>query len=343
MENIDNTTCILDKGVNVVIFRYIAISLLYASYITVNLFLIIGITAVPKLRQRPGNWFLICMAICFLIPNITFVDFHVQPRIGLPVYSPGPYTCEVIIFFCFLSIYSNPFCVLLVTIDRYVSIVKSSGSEPGFCKKTGIICIAGTLILVIILMVLAFLKLGLGYSHADGHCSLIDTYVAVSHIVVYHTTYLLTVGFLMPFILLMTFILIILTIIYWCKSTSPEVGKAALPVVVANTIYVIVTLLHEIIALSGPPIAAVGYIHSACGIVVPLLWVTLSQEFRKLYMNTRCPCCHTKIENEPEIDSLEPGEHAQAKDTEDLLQDCTADEKLEMVHHTTEEKLLSEV
>lgn len=264
---------------------------LYAIFTAANLMLIIAIVTKPELRSCPSNWLLINIATCFLMEGFLFVT-STYNELHLFQWWFVHGLCEGIYIIWHITALTTPLSVLLLTIDKLISIIKSSGTEPGFSKGVAILSTVGVVVFAIIIMAVASFGLGDGFIYYHGgQCMLSLGFFGL---------YVINILFLI--VLLTIFILTILVAVFWCKAKLAEVGKAALPLVVANLFYIILVLpygigilchnhIGQLTSWTAHIFTILRYQSAASGIIVPLMWLVCLRELRQSYREICCPCC----------------------------------------------------
>ena len=286
-----------------------AVLLVYVIYATVNLLLIISILAKPEIRGNQGNWLLINMCICMLLEAILSVSSLTHKDASLPHWLEVYGLCEFVYMLFFFVSYVIPCAVLLVTIDRFVSIVSFSGTKPGLSKNAVIGSIIGSDILILLVYCIMAFALDGGYYYPTQDENFPTKEVCV---LLYGSASYLVFLVLQIIWLLAVIIMTSLVIIKWCQAKSPEVTQAALPLVVANAFYIVFdlpgTLYWSVEQLGGIYLGGyeyIWYIRLGYGILVPFIWLGWSKDIRKSYVETCCPCCPGKKELGEETHLLE--------------------------------------
>ncbi len=277
----------------------------------INLLLIVAILVKPELRSRPSNWLILNLAFCMLIEALVFVGSTVQSNdLGVPHYQSVPGLCEFVTFVYLIIAYAVPISIILVTVEKFASIVKSEGKESGFGKGATIGSMIGTYIFLAIIVAIDLFGVGMGF---DYYTDMFGQRVCYA----FHDGIGMIAFTVLQCLLAVAVISLTSCVaIWWCRSSTPEVREEALPVVIANIFYLaldipylIVTILlnfSHVLEYHGYHVSyATWYIRAVYGILVPILWLVCSKKFRKSYRQTCCPCCPGEEDEEKTL-LLEP-------------------------------------
>ena len=265
-----------------IIFFLIA-AFIYTLYLAANLILIIPILRNKELRCHPQYWLLITLSL-FLMFEAVPVLLYIPKFVDLP----SPYEdlgyCEWASAFYMVSSYAVPIMMLLVTIERFISITKHSGTKDGFTKGAVIAIIISMVVFVIVMLCVIAVVLEAGYIDTSNEIG-VNTcefdpgfYGCIIFSIVY------------VFVFIPIFILTILLIIKKCKTESTLVKQAVCPLVAVNITF----LIFWMPSISPEFINGLNIfrlLNLIYDILIPLLWVTCSDELRRNYKKVCCACC----------------------------------------------------
>ncbi len=263
---------------------YTLLIFLYILFCSLNILLIIAVIIKGGLKTGCNNWLIINIATWFLVQGLLFVGTTVSESLSVQTLQDQHDICGFITVIDQMVTCAVPIIVLILTIERFISIHTYAGHEPGFSKKVsfGFILIVNTCIIVFVLI----LSRGIGYGYED-HLQIPCYFHSPSY--VYNTISVVSLLIIATLTSLLT--------LKWCEASLTDIGSIALPPIVANTLLVVVVLPYEAYGLilrvmhseaaMDSDFTTLWYIRATSSILVPLTWLVVSPEYR-------CCCRATK-------------------------------------------------
>ena len=125
---------------------YFLVFLIFVFYAAFNFLLIVVILSKAELRRHTGNWLLITMSVCMIIEAIMFVTSTSNNMFGIPTWTGIYELCAFMNIFGEIVFYTTPLIILLITVERYVCIVRGDMKTSGLSKGATIGSIVGIFI-----------------------------------------------------------------------------------------------------------------------------------------------------------------------------------------------------
>ncbi len=218
------------------------------------------------LQQHPGNWLILNMVVYFLGGSLYFVGIISNKVIRLTflIGETNLHTIATMGIVYIIIEFGAPISMLLITIEKLISIKKYFGKEAGFTPRVAIGSILGTNIFVIVTV----LTMPLCFAIANDGIQCVSTTSILFFIVV----------LIVAISCIIITILTIIVAVKWCKLKTHDISGIALPLMIANTIYILNLFITAMLWFHG--IGATGAFMITCllkmgsYILVPLIWIT---------------------------------------------------------------------